>query len=277
MGTSKSRGKSRWNLKRAILLSLALHVLAPIFVVRCDSVSGWLRAEEVEPEKVREPIVFEIVEPPPGPEPDVVPETNLASTKRSLARTDETGAPSEDALPLSRGESPLKESRPRAEAGEAAPEVPAPAELPETPSEGEGQPRRFDLSPAAIRQDVQRSIDERRFENRKGSAAPPGDLSFNTVDFEFAPYLLELKRRVEDNWYPPVAFRGGLPYRGASVIRFAVTRKGELGLLELVSGADHTSLDTAALNAIRFAAPFPPLPEDFPEERWVITCTFYYR
>jgi protein TonB len=277
MGTAESRGKSRWNLKRALLLSLALHVLAPIFVVRCDSISGWLRAEEVEPEEVREPIVFELVEPSPGPEPEVVPETNLASTKRSLARTEETGAAGEEELPLSRGESPLKENRAKVEAGEAR-EAHAPSpQLPEPEEEGTGERQRFDLSPAAIRRDIQRSLDERRFDNRNGSATLPGDLSFNTVDFEFAPYLLELKRRVEEKWYPPVAFRGGLPYRGASVIRFAVARGGELDLLELVRAADHTSLDTAALNAIRFAAPFPPLPEDFPEDRWVITCTFYYR
>ena len=57
----------------------------------------------------------------------------------------------------------------------------------------------------------------------------------------------------------------------------AVEKDGTLGMLELVSGADHKSLDTAALNAVKFGAPFPPLPKDFPEDRWVITCTFYYR
>ncbi|MFH1279932.1 MAG: TonB family protein [Candidatus Eisenbacteria bacterium] len=266
-------------MKRTIVLSALLHLLAPVFVARCDPVSGWLEADEVEASapEIQEPIVFEFVDPPPGPEPEVAPETNLVSTKKSLARTETEAAVDGNEQPFSIGESPVKETRaPRAEE-DPRPTTPGPAgESP--PEEGEwAAAKAYSFSPSQIRREVTRSIEESRYDNSKGSAALPGDLSFNTVDFEFAPYLLELKRRIEEKWYPPVAFRGGLPYGGAALIRFAVEKDGTLGLLELVEGADHKSLDTAAMNAVRFGAPFPPLPDDFPEKRWVITCTFYYR
>lgn len=281
MGNDPNRGRLRWSLKRTVILSALLHLLGPLFVARCDPVTGWLEADEVEasPPEEREPIVFEFVDPPPGPEPEEAPETNLVSTKKSLARTEtEAPAPAEgNEQPFSIGDSPLKENLSPRAVEEPMPTTPGEAEE-EAPREGEGAPpKAFSFSPSSIRREVTRSIEESRYDNKKGSAALPGDLSFNTVDFEFAPYLLELKKRIEEKWYPPVAFRGGLPYGGAALIRFAVEKDGTLGLLELVEGADHPSLDTAALNAVRFGAPFPPLPDDFPEKRWVITCTFYYR
>ncbi|MBN1825800.1 MAG: TonB family protein [Candidatus Eisenbacteria bacterium] len=277
MGTEANRGANRWNLKRALLVSLVLHLLAPILVSHLGKATGWLKAEELPAPERREPIVFEFVEPSPGPEAEVAPESDLVSTKSTEARSPDAPGSERNDLPVSRGESPIKESRPAASAEEPQEAAPAP-EKPQEEGESPAAAARPSIrSPSTIRSNVSRSIEESRSDNREGRRAIPGDLSFNTIDFEFAPYLLELKRRIEAHWFPPVAFRGGLPYRGDTVVRFAVDREGNLTLLERVSGADHESLDTAALSAVRFGAPFPPLPENFPEERWVITCTFYYR
>ena len=262
-----------------LLVSLLLHILAPILVANFKPVAGWLEAGEIEVPEQKKPIVFEFIEPTPGPEPEEVPETNLASTRKNIARSNSPLDAGKNDLPSSIGDSPLKENRVSRKTRRTSDRPAVPDRDPE-PAEAEtreDRDERFTLSPSAIRQEVNRSIEERRLDNREGSKTIPGDLSFNTIDFEYAPYLLELKRRVEEHWYPPVAFRGGLSYTGNALIRFAVNRDGSLGLLELVSGADHPSLDTAAMNAVRFGAPFPPLPDDFPEERWEITCTFYYR
>ncbi len=270
--------RNRLNIRSAVVVSFGLHLLIPLFLTRCDQVVGWIEPADLQPPEKNEPIVFELVDPSPGAEPDEVPETNLVSTKKSLAHSDEAAvAQAANNLPASAGESPLKENR---HAGEAAerdePVRPAEEERPdESRSEGEDSPKSL-LSPSNIRNEVSRSLEGRRFQNPRGTQSLPGDLSFNTVDFEFAPYLFELKKRIEEKWYPPVASYGR-GFKGESVVRFAVAKGGELDLLELLSGADHTSLDTAAMNAVRYGAPFPPLPEDFPEERWVITCTFYYR
>ncbi|MFQ5601595.1 MAG: hypothetical protein ACE5G2_13725, partial [Candidatus Krumholzibacteriia bacterium] len=208
--------QNSWNLRRAVLLSAGIHFLTPLLVARCDQVSGWMSPQEVSVPERREPIVFEIVEPPPGPEPEEEPETNLASTRRSLARSEPSPAPGENDLPLSLGGSPIKENR------APSPRETGPAPPQEAKKEGEGE-RRSLLSPSAIRREVARSVEERRLRNPRGKESLPGDLSFNTVDFEFAPYLLELKRRIEEKWYPPVA-SFGRGYKGASVIRFAVAR-----------------------------------------------------
>jgi outer membrane biosynthesis protein TonB len=44
----------------------------------------------------------------------------------------------------------------------------------------------------------------------------------------------------------------------------------------MISGAEHSSLDTAAINAVKLAAPFGALPEDFPESHLEVTFSFHY-
>jgi len=278
MGTTRKRSRRIWSLRRTFLLSLLVHVLTPIGIGRCDPARDWLGAKEIEPPPPAfEPIVFELVEPTPGPEAESVPPTRFVSTKKSLARSEPSEAPpdAENDRPRSEGMSPLMESAREASRAKE-PAVALPSEEPAEEPEGL-RTRPLALSPSEIRRDVARSLESRTFDNKRGAATIPGDLSFHTVDFEFAPYLLALKTRIEEKWYPPVAFRGGLPYGGDTVARFVIERDGSLGGLEALKNADHPSLDVAALNAIRYAAPFPPLPEGFPEKRWVITCTFYYR
>ncbi len=269
--------QSRWNIRNALLVSFGLHFLTPLLLARCDSVAGWMEPDDLEVPEKGNPIVFELIEPTPGPEPEEVPETNLVSTKRSLAHSNEPApTTSENERPQSMGESPLKENRSGAVALE---EIERPreegAESEALPDADEGGSPSL-LNPSSIRREVSRSVEESRLRNPRGDSALPGELSFNTVDFEYAPYLMILKKRIEEMWYPPIASYGR-GFKGESVVRFAVSKGGELELVELVSGADHESLDTAALNAIRYAGPLPPLPDDFPEDRWVITCTFYYR
>jgi TonB family protein len=278
MGTTRKTSRRIWSLRRTFLLSLLVHVLTPIGIGRCDPARDWLGAKEIDtPLPALDPLVFEFVEPTPGPEAESVPATRFVSTKKSLARSEpsETPLDAENDRPRSEGASPLMESA-REELRAEEPGAGTAAEEPAEEPEGL-RTRPLALSPSEIRRDVVRSLERRSFDNKRGTAKIPGDLSFHTVDFEFAPYLLALKTRIEEKWYPPVAFRGGLPYGGDTVARFIIERDGTLGGLEALKNADHPSLDVAALNAIRYAAPFPPLPEGFPEERWVITCTFYYR
>lgn len=269
--------QNRWNIRNAVLVSFGLHFLTPLLLARCDTVAGWMEPDDLEVPEKGNPIVFELIEPTPGPEPKEVPETNLVSTKKSLARSEEQPSPaSENERPVSSGESPLKENKRGAVAVEEVERAQEEATLAEKVPDAEEGGIRSLLNPSSIRREVSRSVQESRLSNPRGDSALPGELSFNTVDFEYAPYLLILKKRIEEMWYPPVASYGR-GFKGESVVRFAVAKGGELDLVELVSGADHKSLDTAALNAVRYAGPLPPLPEDFPEERWVITCTFYYR
>jgi TonB family protein len=108
------------------------------------------------------------------------------------------------------------------------------------------------------------------------SALGLGGVSFNTLEWDFAPYAIELKRRIAERWYPPVAFTYGGLYGGVTVLRFRIGLDGALTGPEMISGAEHSSLDTAAINAVKLAAPFGALPEDFPESHLEVTFSFHY-
>ncbi|MFN0150697.1 MAG: energy transducer TonB [bacterium] len=103
-----------------------------------------------------------------------------------------------------------------------------------------------------------------------------GGVSFNTLEWDFAPYALEMKRRIAARWFPPIAFTQGGLFGGVSVVRFRISPRGVLDECGLISRADHSSLDTAALNAVRFSAPFAALPKDFPEPFLEVTFSFHY-
>ncbi len=103
-----------------------------------------------------------------------------------------------------------------------------------------------------------------------------GGVSFNTLEWDFAPYALELKQRIAARWFPPIAFTQGGLFGGVSVVRFRISPGGVLDECDLISRADHSSLDTAALNAVRFSAPFAALPKDFPEPFLEVTFSFHY-
>ncbi|MCP5052097.1 MAG: TonB C-terminal domain-containing protein [bacterium] len=115
-----------------------------------------------------------------------------------------------------------------------------------------------------------------RHDNRTSVAEDVGGLSFNTYNWEFAPYLLMLKQRIQRNIFPPAAFtRLGL-ISGESLIRFKIYPNGELRDLEILDYAGHKSLMETSHKAIQISAPFPQLPADFPEEYLEVTGKFMY-
>jgi len=73
---------------------------------------------------------------------------------------------------------------------------------------------------------------------------------------DYNQYLNQLKKRVESVWRYPDAVTG---VQKVSV-RFALDRAGKLVLAEVVESSD-TRLNASALDAIRRASPFPPIPE----------------
>ncbi|MBL7031776.1 MAG: energy transducer TonB, partial [Nitrospira sp.] len=96
-----------------------------------------------------------------------------------------------------------------------------------------------------------------------------------TSEFKHRGYMLVLKERIESIWkYPKEAARQGKS--GDLYIVFTIKRKGELGEVEVVRTSGHRSLDLAAIKALKDAAPFWPLPDDWPEEEIEIKGHFIY-
>ena len=108
------------------------------------------------------------------------------------------------------------------------------------------------------------------------SADRRGGISFNTYDWDFAPYMLAMKRKVEQHLFPPYAFTHMGMISGTNVVRFTVLPDGRVRDLVLLVSDAHQSLDLTSLKAIEMSLPFLPLPRNFPEEYLEVTAHFSY-
>ncbi|MBC7186995.1 MAG: energy transducer TonB [Calditrichaeota bacterium] len=108
------------------------------------------------------------------------------------------------------------------------------------------------------------------------SAEELGGVTLNTYAWDFAPYVLEMKRKIRQNIYPPPAFTRLGIISGETVLRFRVLPDGQMTNLEVLGYTGHPSLKETSVVAVMNAAPFKPLPKSFPEEYLELTWTFIY-
>lgn len=256
----------------ALLISVAIHVVLLLPVMK-DFLFRDLTFPEIE-EPVVIPMEFELVSPPENP----VPSSRLSkylSTVSSRA-SDRTRRETESDLPHSEGRLPIPETP----VERAGPAVGGKSELPPLPEEesdlGEALERsRFveKISPSREPSLPEREID---FKSEGSVQASIGGISINTTAWDFAPYLLELKHRIKQHWIPPLAFTALGAIHGYTWVRFRVLPDGHMEAMEVLEEEGHESLTRSSLAAIRGAAPFRPLPDDFPEDHLEITFGFYY-
>ncbi|MBN1895012.1 TonB C-terminal domain-containing protein [bacterium] len=109
----------------------------------------------------------------------------------------------------------------------------------------------------------------------RSSAVEFGGFQLNTYAWDFAPYLLELRRRIQRNIYPPQAFTY-LGLGGNNVLRFRILRDGTLVGPKLLEYGGEKVLVETSQKAVETSAPFPPLPGNFPEDFLEITARFQY-
>ncbi len=132
-----------------------------------------------------------------------------------------------------------------------------------------------ELLTAQANDPVQQMREERR-KNKESKTLDLGDFSLNTYAWDFAPYMLRLKRKIDRNIFPPTAFtRLGL-IGGTTFLRFRINKNGKMEALDLLDYRGHQSLMKTSVNAVNMSAPFEKLPEDFPEEYLEITAKFEY-
>jgi TonB family protein len=115
------------------------------------------------------------------------------------------------------------------------------------------------------------------------SKSPPdgtGDLDssgvmFYAPEFENRAYMRMLRDRIESIWkYPREAARRGRT--GDLYIKFSIKKNGELNKIELVRTSGHRDLDEAAIQALKKAEPYWPLPENYDKDVLEITGHFIY-
>lgn len=123
---------------------------------------------------------------------------------------------------------------------------------------------------------VQERLPSVRHDNRDSRVEDSGGLSFNTYDWDFAPYLIMLKHRIQRNIFPPPAFSQLGIIDGETVLRFKIYPNGQMKDLAVLNYNGHESLMITSRNAIESSAPFPGLPKDFPEPYLEVTGKFIY-
>jgi TonB family protein len=90
------------------------------------------------------------------------------------------------------------------------------------------------------------------------------------ADVNFGPYMSTLQRKIKLAWKPP---RGTESNR--IVVVFSIDKFGNLSNLQMSKGCSYPEANEAALNAVRRAAPFDPLPPGS-DEAVEIEFTFDY-
>lgn len=100
-------------------------------------------------------------------------------------------------------------------------------------------------------------------------------LTFDTKEFKYYGYMQRLKEKVENLWkYPSEAAEKGI--YGDLFIDFTIKKDGTLGSVQLVRTSGHRILDETAINALKEAAPFWPLPEEWKQDALTIRGHFIY-
>ncbi len=101
------------------------------------------------------------------------------------------------------------------------------------------------------------------------------DIIFQVGNLKYYGYMERLKEKIESIWiYPPHEAKRGI--YGDLYIKFTIKKNGTLGAVKVVRTSGHRSLDVAALNALRDAAPFWPLPESWNTDSFTIDGHFVY-
>ncbi len=300
--------------KKIILLSILFHVLL-LLLWEGAFILDWLQKDVEIPETpVVEPIVFDLQQPRPKQQrPREVIETpedarqvkkqdkaNYLSDKNALARNREADPNVKEGEAFSRGRLETHElPSPPGEQGsnKPQPKVPQRAEKEVSGEKETGTAKeksalefsdKMEKSAESIYRDHllkrsqpvkpggRRALPMVAHNNLKSRARDMGGLSFNTYNWNFAPYMLELKRRIQRNIFPPQAFTQFGLISGETLIRFRIYPDGRLVALKVLGYNGHKSLMQTSYDAVRISAPFPKLPIDFPEEYLEVTGKFMY-
>ena len=105
--------------------------------------------------------------------------------------------------------------------------------------------------------------------NPGGGGGRPGIDAIKEPDF--GPYMRELQRRIKMNWDPP---KGNESKR--VVLLFKIAKDGRLLSCSVFKSSGLQNADSAALNAVKLAAPFRPLPPEYKGQNIDIQFTFDY-
>ena len=104
-----------------------------------------------------------------------------------------------------------------------------------------------------------------------GQAVP-----LDTPDPNYREYMQWVRQRIYAKWTYPREAQNRELY-GRLVIEFHIGKDGQLLSLELVSSSGEPVLDSSALNAVKLAERYPPLPDAMQRDVLPVVAIFSYR
>jgi TonB family protein len=132
---------------------------------------------------------------------------------------------------------------------------------------GLGRPR-IDLPPSMLR---------RGGGLQDGKGGVEGDpVPLDTPDPRYKEYFDLIREKIRKNWgYPREAADRGI--EGNLLIEFHIAKDGRLEYIELRRTSGVRVLDDYAMNAVRLAQPFPPVPDPLAKNVLAISGLFRYQ
>src|SRR5712691_10178243 len=110
----------------------------------------------------------------------------------------------------------------------------------------------------------------------EGEAVP-----LDSPDPKYSDYLDRVRRAIKDKWGFPCA--DGAPDRygcvrreGELIIEFGIAKDGHVPFIALKQSTGSANMDSFALNAIKLAQPFPPVPDVISKTGFPILARFRY-
>jgi TonB family protein len=225
--------------------------------------------------------------PPATPPPPAVPRARPPAPARPSPPARETPAPPREERRVAAPPRPLApsvpttpEPAPRAAEGPArAPEPaaePSPPAAP-TPQTAPGvEPSRPAPAPAERQlaavpprptppsaSDVRAALRRGSGGQGQGRGGIEGDpVPLDSSDERYSEYLEQVRRRIKEKWgFPCVRTSRGCDHYTTSLdVHFGILKDGRVQFVDVVKTSDHSIYDEYAVNAIRLAQPFPPVP-----------------
>ena len=101
-------------------------------------------------------------------------------------------------------------------------------------------------------------------------------VDLGSIDIKYAFYLKKIKKKIEDIWiYPQAAFEQ--EEEGTAVVKFSIGEGGDLTSSLILESSGYNYLDQGALDVVRSAAPYDPLPREFNISQLNIVARFQYK
>jgi len=287
----------RGRLAAGVAVSIAIHlVLVAVFVW------GKLPASRYDVKR-GEPLIVELPKgddsPPPGlggrptprPAAPAAPSAPTAVTKpapRPAARG--PAAPTPRPEPERRvASAPLPKAPdaavPAPPAAPPQPDVTPPAERPATESASRPAERQVASVPSPP------SAPDTLTALRRGSGGAGGHgdgregiegepIPLDSADPKYTDYLDQVRRRIKEKWGFPCVKNDSTrqcEYKTTQlVIEFGIAKDGKVPFVTVLRSSGYPIYDDYAVNAVKLASPFPPIPDTFSKKGVPIHATFSY-